>query len=144
MNCPIGTTWDGMNPPFTDTGCDELGDSCCVYGNFGQQIPRPALVVECDKNGSPGINTAIGCIPVTSMSSFLIFILPWALGVGGGTAFVLIIVGGFLYMTSAGNPQRVRAAKELLTSAIIGLLLIIFSVYMLDLIGIRILRIPGL
>jgi hypothetical protein len=143
IDCPIGTTWDGINPPFTDTGC-ELGDSCCIYGTSNQIIPRPALGIECETNGNPGINTAIGCIPITSTTSFLVFILPWALGVGGGTAFVLIIVAGFLFMTSAGDPRKVRAAKELLVSAISGLVMIIFSVYILDLIGIRILRIPGL
>jgi hypothetical protein len=47
-------------------------------------------------------------------------------------------------MTSGGDPRKAKAAKELLTSAIAGLLMIIFSVYILDLIGIRILNIPGL
>jgi hypothetical protein len=143
MECPLTTTWDGINPPYSDTGCP-FGDTCCVYGTDGEIVPRPQLVVGCEKDGQLGINTALGCIILTSTTSFFIFILPWALGVGGGTAFILIIVGGFLLMTSGGNPQRTKAAKELLTSAIIGLLMIIFSVYILDLIGIRILNIPGL
>ena len=143
MNCPVGMLWDGVNPPYSDIGC-QLGYSCCLIV-APSIIPREILTVSCiASDGDPGINTAIGCIPVTSQTSLLAFILPWAVGVGGGTAFVLIVVGGFLYMSSAGDPQRVKAAKQLLTSAIIGLLLIIFSVYILDLIGIRILRIPGL
>jgi hypothetical protein len=143
MECPLTTSWDGINPPYSDTGCP-FGDTCCVYGSTGEIIPRPQLVVGCEKNGQLGINTALGCITLTSTTSLLVFILPWALGVGGGTAFILIIVGGFLYMTSGGDPRRAKAGKELLTSAIIGLLMIVFSVYILDLIGIRILNIPGI
>jgi len=47
-------------------------------------------------------------------------------------------------MSSYGTPEKIQAAKELLTASFGGLLLIIFSVYILQLIGVSILRIPGL
>jgi hypothetical protein len=43
-----------------------------------------------------------------------------------------------------GNPQRLNAGKEMLTAAIIGLLLLLFGVFALRLIGVNILGIPGL
>lgn len=94
--------------------------------------------------GQTSISTAIGCIPVLgNQNDFLAFILRWAIGIGGGIAFLLIVYAGFLIMSSAGNPERLKAGQELLTSAISGLVLLIFSVFILNLIGVKILAIPG-
>ena len=142
IGCSPGEYWDGSNPPF-ENGCPFLNSCCTKDSDYWTN--RPALEVKCTTGrGEEGINTAVGCVPVTNPTDFLAFILTWALGVGGGTAFILIIVAAFLIMTSGGDPQKTKTGKELLTAAITGLLLIIFSVYILDVIGIRILRIPGL
>src|SRR4030042_4213447 len=128
-----------VNPPgYNDYNCllNNLDCLCCMDSTL-----RGGLNPLC---GESSINTAIGCIPVGNQDDFLAFILKWALGVAGGIAFILIVYSGFLFMTSAGDKQKVQAAKELLTAAISGLLLIIFSVFLLDLFGIRILKIPGL
>ena len=93
--------------------------------------------------GLSAVNTAIGCIPIGNSNSFITFVLGWALGISGGIALILIIVSAFLIMTSQGDPRRLQAGKELLTAAITGLLLLIFSVFILDLLGVRILRLPG-
>jgi hypothetical protein len=87
-----------------------------------------------------GIQTAIGCIHVLSSPEvFLGDILRWAVGIGGGIAFLLILYAGFMVMTSAGNPERLKAGQELLTSALSGLILLIFSVFILKFIGLDIL-----
>jgi hypothetical protein len=90
------------------------------------------------------INTAIGCIPIHDTNEFIGFILRWAIGIGGGIAFLLIVFAGFQIMTSAGNPERLQAGRELLTSAIAGLILLVFSVFILRIIGVDILKLPGL
>jgi len=54
------------------------------------------------------------------------------LGFAGITLFVLLIVGGFKFMTSGGDPKAVEEAKKTLTSAIAGLLIIIFSFLILQ------------
>ena len=63
-------------------------------------------------------------------------------GIGGVIAFILIVIGGFQIILSSGSPERVKAGKEMITSAIAGLLLIIFAVFILKLIGADILKIP--
>jgi hypothetical protein len=94
--------------------------------------------------GDTGIQTAIGCIPVLGgQQAFLEFILTWAIGVGGGIAFLLIVYAGFLIMTSQGNPERLKAGQELLTAAISGVVLLVLSVFILNIIGVKILEIPG-
>jgi hypothetical protein len=74
-----------------------------------------------------------------SSEEFLSDILRWAVGIGGGIAFLLILYAGFMIMTASGNPERLKAGQELLTSAISGLILLIFSVFILKFIGIDIL-----
>jgi hypothetical protein len=65
------------------------------------------------------------------------------LGLAGGIALLMIIAAGFLLTTSQNDPKKVTEAKELVTSAVIGLLFIVFSVTILQFIGVTILRIPG-
>jgi len=89
------------------------------------------------------IETALGVVDVTDANAFVAWFLRFALGIGGGIAFLLMLLGAFQIMTSAGNPERLQAGKELITSALAGLLMIIFSVFLLSLIGVRILPIPG-
>lgn len=105
------------------------------------QIPKTIYAAGdelCD--GDSGINTAIGCIHVLSgPEAFLGDILKWSVGIGGGIAFLLIVYAGFMVMTSAGDPERLKAGQELLTSAISGLILLIFSIFILKFIGIDIL-----
>lgn len=133
------------------TGCDNLGNDCCfdiaqmktwcnnslVCSN--NKCVDKADAIQCD--GGNGINTAIGCIPIENSNALIGWILRWAIGIGGGIAFLLIIVAGFQIMTSRGDPNRLKAGQELMTSAIAGLLLLIFSVVILRIIGFDILNI---
>jgi hypothetical protein len=90
------------------------------------------------------INTAIGCIPYNNIAEFAGFFIKWSIGIGSGIAFLLILYAGFMVMTSTGNPQRLKAGQELLTAAITGLVMLIFSVFILRVIGVDILKLPGL
>jgi len=93
--------------------------------------------VLCQTNG---INTAIGCLQVLGgQDQFLGAILKWAVGVGGGIAILLIVYAGFMIMSAAGSPDRLKAGQELLTSALSGLILLVFSIFILKFIGIDIL-----
>lgn len=89
------------------------------------------------------IPTAIGCIDVSGPSVFVNTILNLAIGLAGGIAILLIIFGGFQILASSGNPEKVSAGKEMITSAIAGLLLIVFAIFILRIIGVEILKIPG-
>ena len=86
--------------------------------------------------------TAIGCI-TTNPNSLLTEIIGLGMGVAGGIAFLLILFGGLQIMTSAGNPEQLNAGRELVSSAVTGLLIIIFSIFLLRFIGINIIGIPG-
>lgn len=95
-------------------------------------------------NGTTGIDTAIGCIPVDNTNEFASFVLRWAVGIGGGVSFLLIVYGGFLITTSQGNPERLKGGQDILNGAIMGLIMLVFSVFLLKIIGIDILQLPGI
>ena len=98
--------------------------------------------VNCSYEG--GNWTAIGCI----QPNIAIFIRQQLFGIGLGIAgtFALgcIMYAGFLLQTSTGDPEKVKKAQELMTSCITGLIIIIFSIVILRIIGVDILRLPGL
>lgn len=45
----------------------------------------------------------------------------------GLAAFVMLVWGGFGWLTSVGNPSKISEAKERITSALLGLLIILAS-----------------
>ncbi len=85
------------------------------------------------------INSAIGCIPISSSDAFASFILKWILGIGSGVAFILLIYSAILIITSSGDPKRLQAGQEMLGATISGLLFMIFSVFILRIVGVNIL-----
>lgn len=109
----------------------------------GPTVPiRPGIDPWCP-DGPGYVNTAIGCIPVSDINKFIGFLLRFAIGVGGGLSFLLIIISGIQILSSSGYPERLETGKKLLAAAVSGLLLIIFAVFLLEVIGVRILRLPG-
>jgi hypothetical protein len=122
-----------------------IGDPKCQYDTFAsctsacKLTPLGNSSTCLTASGKTGIDTAIGCIPVFDQTSFLSTVLMWAVGIGGGIAFLLIIYAGFMIMTAAGNPERLKAGQELLTSALSGLILLVLSIFVLRFIGIDIL-----
>ncbi|MBI5620202.1 hypothetical protein HY949_00295 [Candidatus Gottesmanbacteria bacterium] len=89
------------------------------------------------------INTAIGCISAGGTGGIIGQIFKFGTGIAGGIAFLLILFGGFQILTSTGNPEKLNEGKELIASAITGLLMILFSVFLLKFIGVDLLCIPG-
>lgn len=89
------------------------------------------------------INTALGCVPYT-VNGFSSWLLQILFGIAGGIAFLLMVYGFILIATSSGDEKKVQAAKETITSAITGLLVSIFALFLFRLIAVDILKIPGI
>lgn len=90
-----------------------------------------------------GCTTAIGLIP-TKLGPFAQKILKIATGLAGGIALILMVIGSIRVLTSAGNQQTLNAGREMIVAALAGLLFLLFSVLILQFIGITIIGIPGL
>lgn len=90
-----------------------------------------------------GMWTGMGCLPLDLNTLITSFVLTSGIGIGGGFALLCIIYAAFMMQSSEGNPEKLKKAQEMMTSCIMGLMLIIFSVFILKIIGVNILRIPG-
>lgn len=89
-----------------------------------------------------GIMTAIGCVP-TEPQALIQGLMKVGTGAAGAVALLLMIGGAFQMITSAGNAETLKKGQQQFTSAIIGLLFIIFSILLLQVIGVDILNLPG-
>jgi hypothetical protein len=59
-------------------------------------------------------------------------ILNYIFPLAGLLAIVFIIIGGYMWMTSAGNPDKVKQAQGTLTWAVIGLVFVLLAVLIRD------------
>lgn len=57
----------------------------------------------------------------------VIAVIQFILGFLGLVAILIIIYGGFVYMTAAGNDERVGKARATITAGLIGLLIIVLA-----------------
>lgn len=139
-SCNIDNT--PITPP-TDVGktsfnlCNQIPDE-----NLQDQCRVCAVQGEGGADEQGGVWTAVGCIsrnPVDIVHR----LIQVGLGMGGGVALIMTLAGGFILATSQGEPQKANQAKEMITNSVIGLLFVIFSVVILQFIGVKILNIPG-
>ena len=104
---------------------------------------QPDALAHClDCFESKGIWTAVGCIP-KEPKQIVSTIIEIGLIISGAIVLITILAGAFMLSTSQGDPKKTQEAKELITSAIIGLLFVIFSITILQFIGVSVLKIPG-
>ncbi|OGE82384.1 MAG: hypothetical protein A3B10_02815 [Candidatus Doudnabacteria bacterium RIFCSPLOWO2_01_FULL_44_21] len=61
------------------------------------------------------------------VSTFVLRIINIALAIAGLIAVLFLIIGGFRYITSAGNEETAEQAKKIITNAIIGIVVIILA-----------------
>ncbi len=132
---------------------DLMGKYCCAgtscqhtYGEHGATndwncfpIPKAATTFKCNGGSCP---TAIGNV-ATDPAGFVHDLFAVILGISGGIAVVLIIISGYKLMVSQGNSEKLQGAREQFTAAIVGLLFIILSLVILQVIGVDILKLPG-
>ncbi len=71
-----------------------------------------------------------------SPEELTISIINWILAILALIAVIMILIGGFKWLTAGGNEEKVEGAKKLLIAAIIGLLVILsawgISVYVIN------------
>jgi hypothetical protein len=98
--------------------------------------------VDCD-NGK-GVRSELGnfCVP-KDPAGFAQTYYKIGLSAIGGLSLLFIIFGGYLFLTSEGNPDRLNNGKTFIFYALFGLLLAIFGYVFIEVVAIDILHLPG-
>ena len=113
----------------------------------GEIVDIPGLKVQNGLGSNPcgsTCDTAIGPIPIgfRALSQKLLDI---AIGVAGGIALILMVIGSIRVLMSSGDPQKLGGGRDMIVAAVAGLLFLLFAVLILRFIGITVLKgVPGI
>jgi len=67
-----------------------------------------------------------------TVESLIVNILNWMIGAAAVICVVMLIVGGYSYMTAGGDENKVQTATKTLTNAIIGLAICFIAVILVN------------
>jgi hypothetical protein len=85
---------------------------------FAQDAAEPEAIELTNPLGTTDVRVVVG------------YVIRAVLGVTGSIALLMIIWGGFLWLTSSGNSDRIEKGRKILTWAVLGLV-VIFSAYII-------------
>ncbi|MDB5183847.1 MAG: conserved rane protein of unknown function [Candidatus Saccharibacteria bacterium] len=85
-----------------------------------QASPAPAISITSDDLHLGSAPKTIGADNVTNLLNAVYF-------VAGITAIIVIIVGGIRYAAANGDSSQIQAAKNMITYAVVGLVVIIMA-----------------
>ncbi len=107
--------------------------SFCIFGFASSALATHAGYAHQSVTGPvlqlpiPGLNSySLGGI----VSAFLV----WFFSIAGITSLIFLILGGFRYLTSQGDPKATAQAQQTVTAAVIGLLIVFASYWIAEII----------
>jgi len=75
-------------------------------------LPKIALAVDTEFGEAGGIE------------EYISIILEWVVPIVGGLAFLMLIYAGYKYITSQGNPEATKEAKDIIIGVLVGIALL--------------------
>ena len=89
-------------------------------------VPVASFAVTATSFSIESIGTQIG-LGETDLKQTVLNIIRLILGLMTLIAVVLVIYGGFVWLTAAGNEDNVEKAKRIISAAVIGLIIILLA-----------------
>lgn len=99
-----------------------VGEGSCLAPAPTAPTPADPGVVKLDNPLSSG----------TSATSIIAIVIKSALGIIGALTLLMFVLGGFEWLTSAGNPEKVKSGTQTMVWAIIGVILVFASYILLS------------
>jgi lysylphosphatidylglycerol synthetase-like protein (DUF2156 family) len=79
----------------------------------------------CNNVGGTGLQCSFG--GATTLSGIILSVINIILALAGLIAVLVLIIGGFRYVTSFGNEEVTGQAKKMILNAILGIIIIILA-----------------
>ena len=128
-------------PTPIDTSCGYMNKVCCPGIEVGQPCYDGLVCLanlHCGDGNAPSVvtptYTPYNSHTIKDLSQLLGPIVKILFYVGLTLGGIFIVYAGYLLMTSEGDPQKVKEGQEHLTSAILGTIFILLSLYILKVI----------
>lgn len=104
-------------------GCQKSDDQC----------PAPNF---CYINGVcvPVPKSSTGIVGASSVFELVTIVLRWLFTFAGIVATVYLIIGGYQYMTSAGNEEAAEQGRKTIVNAVIGIIAVVFAITVITII----------
>ena len=80
----------------------------------------------------PQSPNGINLTGTSTLTDLIAYLYGWMIAIGGLIAFIIIVIAGFQYLTSSGNPTKTQDAKDKILSAVTGLILLLSTVIILN------------
>jgi hypothetical protein len=113
--------------------------AACTPGQGGTFLGFPTWYKYLD-----GETKAGKCSPIIDfaehpqqIAAILLAVVEILLRVGGLVAIAFVIMGGFRYLTSQGEPENTASARKTIINALVGLIITIFATVIVRFIGER-------
>ncbi len=89
----------------------------------------PLLLAHGQTRQLPGLECQPGqnCNNIRGVNDLIKTVINWLLGVAFAIAVLFLIIGGFQYITSAGNEEAAEKGKGTAVNALIGIVIIVLS-----------------
>ncbi|GIW62734.1 MAG: hypothetical protein KatS3mg090_0560 [Patescibacteria group bacterium] len=142
-----------LNQNPEDIPSDWKSCAQCLYpdlygGNVPDQPDGKTLITDPNTKEPPArkkgaVYTFLGCIN-TNLDSFqeagaavdvVSSILNVIFKLVGAAAFVYLVYGGFVILTSSGNPEKISYGKRIIIRSLIGIFIALSAVFIVGLIG---------
>jgi hypothetical protein len=96
--------------------------AACTPGEGGLFLPTWYKYLGREENLDTGKCTVVMTFP-DDIGKILLAVVEIILRVGGIIAVGFVIYGGFRYITSQGEPENTKSARQTITNALIGLVI---------------------
>jgi len=107
----------------TATGINASAPKLSIsIGNY-----TPSSSIDCSLKDSQGNDLC----SFPWIGEYIAAMFKYGVGLAAMLAVIMMMIGGFVWLSSGGSPDRVGKAKEFISSALIGLFLALFSYLML-------------
>ena len=97
-------------------------------------------MIGCVNTGSGGFTDSQGTLGSSTLANKL---LDFIFKMVGAVAFLYLLFGAFVILTSQTNPEKLAQGKAMVIGALVGLVFALMSIFIVSLIGGGILKIPG-
>ncbi|MEK7538199.1 MAG: hypothetical protein AAB619_04485 [Patescibacteria group bacterium] len=105
---------------------NKLAKLAVIAGSVGMMALPVASYAAATSFSVESIGGSIG-LGNADLKQTVINILNLALGLLALVAVVMIIVGGFTWLTASGNEEKVDKAKKIISAAVIGLIIVLLA-----------------